>query len=664
MSVLFTVEESNKQRILDILAQEPPVHPGRHKAVCDISMDMVGNGFPDAEIFRLLRQWIPDTDKPDKEFWDAIKGAHKRNPQPTPTSKALGHYRRLENSPLPITGNKVTFTLSDKSAGEVPEGDAIRPIDFLRKAFQPGELICINNETAERAGKETIVGHGHFRTIEGWEAKFEEWGHDMLNGSAGCWIRINPFKKETEEEGKPEGDDKHVSDFRNLLVEFDTRSKAEQWEIYKQSKLPIRFVIDSGGDSLHAWIAVDAVTAEEFKARQERVYEFLEAYLDDKGNKNPSRYSRLPGVARDEKGAYQTLVAENIGEASWQAWEESLPVDDGLTDIQSPEEFLKERMELDPYLIVSLLRENSKMSMTSQSKAGKSWLLLWLALCIGSGQSWLGHQCVKQPVLYVNLELKANGANNRVYDICEAMGIDPVKGHMVDFWNLRGKSADIAVMTQRIIRRIKHKSYKLVIIDPGYKCLGWRDENKAGDITDFQNHVESICTEVGASVIVVGHTPKGDISTRAANDRQSGSGVWSRDPDVVASFVQCTDSTIIEKHGEDVVVVSFSGMREDVTPKPFLAKWEFPILTRLQDSVPKKTKQLPERAEKVLKVLSDKKMAWADLLASCKADHGAEKQTFNRALKDLQAFGLAESVDGIWQKIQPNTFTFGNGNEV
>src|ERR1700730_4284756 len=61
-----------------------------------------------------------------------------------------------------------------------------------------------------------------------------------------------------------------------------------------------------------------------------------------------------------------------------------------LPDIESRESFLATRMELDPFLIDELLRENSKMSMTSQSKGRKTWLQIHQALCVGSGTPWLG----------------------------------------------------------------------------------------------------------------------------------------------------------------------------------------------------------------------------------------------------------------------------------
>lgn len=68
--------------IQDKLNEPAPGNPGRHQAWIDLSLQMVGEGIPDREIFAALREWIPDKDKRDHELWDCIKGAHARNPKP------------------------------------------------------------------------------------------------------------------------------------------------------------------------------------------------------------------------------------------------------------------------------------------------------------------------------------------------------------------------------------------------------------------------------------------------------------------------------------------------------------------------------------------------------------------------------------------------------
>ena len=49
------------------------------------------------------------------------------------------------------------------------------------------------------------------------------------------------------------------------------------------------------------------------------MYDYLGEFIDDSGNKNPSRFSRLPGVQRGE--GQQHIVSFSIGAKSWEEWE-------------------------------------------------------------------------------------------------------------------------------------------------------------------------------------------------------------------------------------------------------------------------------------------------------------------------------------------------------
>jgi RecA-family ATPase len=382
------VGKRNDVAIEKILSAVPAPEGNRHADAIRRLHQLRANGMGREEAVQAVLQLYPHssgTHRPidRNEFYRAYDGAADLPLEPWTTSRReLGHYRR-ESSKLEVNGNKAPFKLSGEPAGEVPQCQRLRPLDFLKKAFYPGEAVCLNNETAERAGKETITGHGHFRTIDEWTAKFEEWGDNMLDGSAGCWIRINPFL-----DGTTEGDDKNVSSFRNLLVEFDSRPKPEQYKIYRESGLPIRFVIDSGGDSLHAWIAVDANGPEQFKERQKAVYDYLSDYLDDKGNKNPSRYSRLPGVERREKGAYQTLVAECIGAQSWAEWEDSQEAVE-IIDIKTLRKFVRTN---DPMSLLGLrwLCKQDQWVIQGASGIGKSSLLMQMLVCWALGRDFFG----------------------------------------------------------------------------------------------------------------------------------------------------------------------------------------------------------------------------------------------------------------------------------
>jgi RecA-family ATPase len=581
--------------IQERLAQPPKGKGGRHQEMLELSYMMSGEGWTNEEIFFALRTRYQDPDKSDKEIRDLISGAKARGPKPA-------EKRRSHISDIEIEGNKVYFTLSDKpEVKEVPRGIDIKPIDFLKMAFDRGGLICLNNDTRERDGKECLNGHGSFRTIEQWEKFFESEGDKVLDCTAGCWMRINAFRQEGAQYDAEwdrwimDGTDANVADYRRLLVEFDGRPKLEQWRIYKESNLPIAFVIDSGGDSLHALVEVGASSLEEFKERQKRVYEYLEAYLDDKGNKNPSRFSRLPGVLRKEKNAYQKLIASGIGAASWEEWEAD-NIEDGLPDTIEGDEFLSTEYTKPPVIIYGVMRKVRKMILGAPAKGRKTWNMINLALAVGSAKRWLGFQCgiigtnhdeqegvvihedvSPGKVLYINFELPVDEMQDRVKMVRDAMGITSVNN--VTFWNMRGHAADISKIVDRALARFRKRNFDLIILDPIYKCLGDRDENKAGDVTDLLNHIERMSEGMKAAIVITAHYSKGNAHDKESRDRVSGSGVFLRDPD---AFITMTpvEGQAVNNPEEFEIDVELRGFKE---MNQFLIKWQFPLFRKFSD---------------------------------------------------------------------------------
>lgn len=64
------------------LASVPNVGEGRHNHARDISFALVGEGWPEADVFDLLRPLYDPRTFPDGELRGIIAGARKRNPQP------------------------------------------------------------------------------------------------------------------------------------------------------------------------------------------------------------------------------------------------------------------------------------------------------------------------------------------------------------------------------------------------------------------------------------------------------------------------------------------------------------------------------------------------------------------------------------------------------
>ncbi|MFY2154658.1 AAA family ATPase [Cytobacillus firmus] len=362
---------------------------------------------------------------------------------------------------------------------------------------------------------------------------------------AGAWIRFNPL------DGKGVKND-NVSDYRYALVESDTMDIEKQNAIMRELELPIAALVHSGKKSIHAIVRIEAANYEEYRKRVDYLYNVCKknGLTVDNQNRNPSRLSRLPGIERN--GKKQFLIDTNIGKNSWEEWQDWIEdVNDDLPDPESLTDYWNDMPQLAPPLIHGVLRQGHKMLMAGPSKAGKSFALIELTIAIAEGAKWLGWQCSKGHVLYVNLELDRPSALHRFKDVYGALGIEPRNIGNIDIWNLRGKSVPMDKLAPKLIRRAQKKGYIAVIIDPIYKVLTG-DENSADQMAHFTNQFDKIATELGSSVIYCHHHSKGTQGGKKSMDRASGSGVFARDPDALIDLVELelTDALMKQQEGE------------------------------------------------------------------------------------------------------------------
>lgn len=345
----------------------------------------------------------------------------------------------------------------------------------------------------------------------------------------GAWIRPNPL------DGKGQSD-RNVSSYRYVLVESDELSREEQERFYRRYELPVACLVDSAGKSLHAIVRIDAPNEREYRSRVNYLFRFLErrGFPVDGANRNPSRRSRMLGVTRN--GVTQRLLATNIGKPTWSEWLEFaeelalLPEPLRLSDVETPP-------PKPPELIRGILRRGHKMLIAGPSKAGKSFLLIELAIAIAEGSRWLGFSCVQGKVLYVNLEIDPASCIDRFITIYGRLGFSPPHTENITVWNLRGHALPLDRLVPILVRRMKDEQFAAVIIDPIYKVITG-DENNASDMGAFCNQFDKICTEMGAAAIYCHHHSKGAQGGKKAMDRASGSGVFARDPDAQLDVIE------------------------------------------------------------------------------------------------------------------------------
>jgi len=413
---------------------------------------------------------------------------------------------------------KALFT-SDECVGYVTDSFQTDPDQAGNRQWRP-KSKGIYSKTAQSLQDALAACSGDLGQVIG------DW-----NDECGAWIRFNPL------DGKG-ASDSNVTDYRFALVESDEMSIDEQYSIIRKMELPCAALVWSGGKSLHAIVRIDAGTDyREYQKRVDWLYEICKknGLPVDRKNRNPSRLSRMPGISRH--GKIQSLVAVDIGKSSWAEWADWIAAqNDELPDITPASDLWQNVPPLSDELIGGVLRVGHKLLLSGPSKAGKSFLLMELAVAIASGTPWVGLPCRQGRVLYVNLEIDHVSFLHRLKEIYQAKNLTDEGIENIDVWDLRGNSCPMDVLAPRLIRRSLKRRYAAVIIDPIYKVITG-DENSAEQMAKFFNQFDKICRELKCSTIMVHHHSKGTQGQKMAQDRGSGSGVFARDPDAILDLV-------------------------------------------------------------------------------------------------------------------------------
>ena len=233
-----------------------------------------------------------------------------------------------------------------------------------------------------------------------------------------------------------------------------------------------------------------------------------------------------------------------------------------------------------PVLIKGILREGHTLFVTARSKAGKTFLMMELAVAVATGGNWLGRECQQGRVLFVNPEVDPPSAENRLHDVAKAMTADLQQVHsFIDFWHLRGHAQGIEETARAMFARKPHGSYSLVILDSVYE-LYTGDENNAHDANNFFHVIDDISRQIGCSVAMTHHHAKGIRSDLESLDRGSGSGVFGRKPDAPLDLIQVFPPSEDDMPEQGVTAwrVSDSGLREFPSFEPFDVYFKYNVL--------------------------------------------------------------------------------------
>ena len=302
---------------------------------------------------------------------------------------------------------------------------------------------------------------------------------------------------------------------------------------------------------------------------------------------------------------------------------------------------LADKQQVKPVEIVAgLIHQCTKVLLGGSSKAGKTWLLLLLALCVATGMKFLRWNTTRCNVLYINLEIQTVFITERLQTLMMHLGISD-SGNL-DIWNLRGKTADFDALAEQIIKQAEVGNYALIIIDPIYKLMVGKSENMAGGVGALSHQLERIAERTGAALVSAHHFTKGKQTQKKPIDRLSGSGVFGRDADSIILF---TDHKEPNCFTVDLV------LRNLPPQESFVVEWQYPVMVERQDLEPEGDNgQDDARSRQLLSLLLNNPMPTGEWEAEALLRHGIPHASFFRTKGKLQEGGhiILNTLDKTW----------------
>jgi hypothetical protein len=304
------------------------------------------------------------------------------------------------------------------------------------------------------------------------------------------------------------------------------------------------------------------------------------------------------------------------------------------------------KVETPGVLVDGIIHLASKVTIGGTSKASKSFLLMALAVAVATGSKWLGMQCARHKVLYVDLELHEGFLQARQSKIAEAMKVTLEEGWL-SYVCLRGETAKASELLPAIAK-IAGQEKGLIVLDPLYRVFDAKtNENDMAAMSAILAHSEKICAETGAAFAMATHFAKGDQSKKESIDRLGGSRALAADPDSIL--------TVTALKEDDAYVVEATLRNFPRIPK-FAVKWRYPLFELAPDLDPGDVRSAggSERTysdHDFLFCLQDEpltKEAWREIVIK---KTSMSKATFNKRIAEyIEKGAVKRSKNGLFSQ--------------
>jgi archaellum biogenesis ATPase FlaH len=187
------------------------------------------------------------------------------------------------------------------------------------------------------------------------------------------------------------------------------------------------------------------------------------------------------------------------------------------------------------FLVLNMIQGRKVNLLMGEDGAGKSFLMLQLAVAVATGGYWLGFKMEKGPVIFYTAEEEVGDLKVRLKAIAHSLGVESLDLSNLHLIPMGGKETAVlgapvsggkiegTDLWRSLVNRIETIKPKLVIIDPLNEVFDG-DELKRVQARQFVGLMRPIAAKHDLAIVVTGHPSKTGVNERTGT---SGSTGWS-----------------------------------------------------------------------------------------------------------------------------------------
>ncbi len=315
-------------------------------------------------------------------------------------------------------------------------------------------------------------------------------------------------------------------------------------------------------------------------------------------------------------------------------------------EITGINDLLKKKLPASEFIINNLIPENSITILAGNPSSYKSWLLLSIAISVGSGgflfKTFKDKEKITTPkdakkflqfaskqcnVLYIDEEASQVETQRRL------KLLNPPPATTTDFMNLQGFRIDDDEKRKALLDFVEYRNYKLIIFD-SLRDLHGKNENDSTEAQAMMDYFKEFTKQKVACLICHHNRKESALNSKEASQILRGSSAILAGVD---SLLAIENTKATDERAE--LLISQPKLRQGRPVTSFKAalvqseegmKWEY------LGEIEEETRKIEVLKEKILEALDIEEMCRAEVIEAMVPYYYSESST-DRAIKELKA---------------------------